>query len=188
MDSCDIQFWLERLIRPDKCRFLGVFARNFAPQPETLPSYPCCFVSNTDIATLPGSHWVAFYYVSAFHCEFFDSFGLAPSTYGFHLNSDDLQVITSSQCVQSTTSAVCGQFCIYFLYTRSEGHPFSRIISSFSNIDLTSNDNAVAKFFKKLTPHIPPRDFYRSLYTPYPAHHSSCPSYQTCCSRSSSHI
>ena len=59
--------------------FCGVFASYRLPQ--TIETYPCGFVANTDPSHKPGTHWVAFYFVSKEEGEFFDSYGYPPDHY-----------------------------------------------------------------------------------------------------------
>jgi len=179
MDSISIQRRLDRIIDPNKCEFLGVFPRDLVP--PTCSRFPCCYVSNTDPSNKAGSHWVAFFFVSFDHCEFFDSFAMPPSIYGFHFQSPSVNLVVSKHQLQSNNSNVCGQFCIYFLYSRSIGHPFSRIIRSMCKDNLSLNDTYVSLFLKKLTSKITLND---SFHTP----HSTCPCFQTCTERSCSHI
>ena len=114
------------------------------PDMTKVTRYPACFVVNSDTSQLPGEHWIAFYYTDIDNSEFFDSYGLSPLVYGFDVDS-----LYSSRCLQSSTSTVCGQYCIYFLYHRSLKHSFHTILNAFSNS--VCNDILVAKFVKRLS-------------------------------------
>ncbi|KAJ8050089.1 hypothetical protein HOLleu_03153 [Holothuria leucospilota] len=61
-----------------KTSFQGVFASD--PLRELQPNYPCSLVINLDPSHLPGSHWVAVFISKERHGEYFDSYGLPPST------------------------------------------------------------------------------------------------------------
>ena len=104
--------------------FVGVYARD-----ETLARlhdsvrlayhYPACFVSNTDVSSKPGSHSVALYLPDARHCEFFDSYGLSPSSYDFTFPASLAHVSHSDTTLQQEHTVVCGHYCAYFLILRS---------------------------------------------------------------------
>ena len=124
--------------------FIGVFAQDKIPNIDASFHFPLSFVSNTHPSTKPGEHWVAFYYTSPDTLEFFDSYGLHPSIYGFIQSPSSINHTT----LQSLDSNVCGQYCIYFLYHRSRGKTMSQIIGTFIK-DQAWNDNSVARFVAK---------------------------------------
>ena len=43
--------------------------------------FPKCAIWNTDPIRLPGQHWIAVFWLSQDHGEFFDSYARAPSFY-----------------------------------------------------------------------------------------------------------
>ena len=141
MNTNQIHEVLTKLI-PKQVNFLGVFAQNQIPLIDSSFSFPLCFVSNTHPSGKPGEHWVAFYYNSPSALQFFDSYGLPPSIYGF--THKPLRINTKS--LQSIDSDVCGQYCIFYLYHRSRGKSLSQIFRSFSTQDQAWNDNSVARF------------------------------------------
>ena len=143
MNSLELHAILENALRGTKTKFLGVFPSNGLPIPT---SYPACFVANLDPAPLPGSHWCAFYYVDPNTLEFFDSFGLAPSILPFAL-PEGLGITYNSTPIQKTTSAVCGHYCIFFLFHRSRGSSLSRIASHLCQI---RSDTYVRIYIRKL--------------------------------------
>lgn len=115
---------IENTVQKDKCvtrDFLGVFPSDQLPKIQTRP---CCFIANTDPSTKPGQHWIAMYFGR--YNEYFDSYALEPQ--------EDFRVykpeIVSNHCLQSFDSAVCGEYCIYFLYKRGRGVPFATIIDN----------------------------------------------------------
>ena len=97
--------------------FRGVFARNNLPDKNV---YPSCLVVNTDSDKQPGAHWLAMYFDEHGGCEFFDSYGLAPSEYG--LKSYVKRHSTSSSWneiqFQAPESRACGYYCFIFLLCR----------------------------------------------------------------------
>lgn len=110
-------------------RYLGVFPSDFTPYHQLLSSNDRSLISfcivNTDPASEPGQHWVAFFRSGKeAPLEFFDSYGEPPETYGFPLNSSNLNsnitspIKFSSRLLQDYGSSVCGHYCILFLYIR----------------------------------------------------------------------
>ena len=95
---------------------------------------PFAFFFNIDSHDKPGQHWLAIYGPIAGPLEFVDSFGMFHSYYGFC-------TLFAYSCisVQSFSSALCGNYAIYFIYFRSSNFTINKIISflkSVSNSDL----------------------------------------------------
>ena len=124
MNTGQIDFLLARTLKRTGCNFLGVFPSDQIPISSLI--YPCCFVANSDPEHQPGSHWLAFYYESPDVLEFFDSYGMHPSQYGFNLTAS---VSFNPVEFQSYSSNVCGGYCIYFLCKRSRSNSLSDIIA-----------------------------------------------------------
>lgn len=117
--------------------FFGVFPR------DKLPSYKeGVYVINTDPAGKPGEHWVAIY--SSPSCvEYFDSYGGDPSIALRRWWKKTW--IANPIPLQSPLSAVCGQYCIYFLLHRARGIDMSTILMDFGP-DVDYNDQMVYDF------------------------------------------
>ena len=114
-------------------RWLGVFARDKLPDLRHMQR-PYALVYNTDPHDKPGKHLLAIYGPSDGPLEFFDSFGMPPSYYGF-----SILFVYSCISLQSFSSALCDNYTIYFIYHRSRSVSFNKIISfikSCSNSDL----------------------------------------------------
>ena len=107
----------------ESVRWLGVFARDQIPD-DLNSKRPFALVLNTDPADKPGQHWLAMYGPTTGPIELFDSYALPPSLYG--LNSFALTY--SRTPLQSPSSAVCGHYCLFFLYIRSHCNSFNAII------------------------------------------------------------
>ena len=118
--------------------FLGVYAHDKIP--KSIPKYPACFVANTDNTGKPGQHWIAVYLANSSSCEFFDSYGMPPSTY--HFSFPNRSVVSSSNKLQRFNTSVCGHYCIYFLMHRCNlRKPFKSAIMSLAKL----NDVVVKK-------------------------------------------
>lgn len=129
--------------------FLGVFASDKLPR--RIKRYPACFVCNVDKSSKPGSHWIAFFITSPDEAEFFDSFGNEPyffqgpiSNYVTYFS----KVVYNPFVLQTNVSAVCGQYCIFYLYSRCQGKTLKHVLSHFVTENL-SNDRRVYNFVAK---------------------------------------
>jgi len=131
-------------------KFCGVFARNTLP--DKIEKYPCGFIANTDPIFKPGKHWVAFYFQSPHEGEFFDSYGRAPMYYNKQfvdfLNQNSSVWNYNSEELQNLFSAVCGEYCIFYLMHRSRGVSMNSVVNLFSN-DKILNDEKVYGFIAK---------------------------------------
>lgn len=126
--------------------FTGVFPADHLPpiKKET------AFIVNTDTHDQNGSHWLAMFIQDKNTLEFFDSFGLPPSTYHPFISqyaSQFKHVKWNETSFQSPTSNVCGQYCTYYLLKRCNGFSMEYVLHvlRFSK----NNDFILYKFFKK---------------------------------------
>ena len=138
-----------------KFRWVDVCAINELPRYELQKSRPTAFIVNSDPNFKPGKHWTAIYF-PRFHSnisnaipEFFDPYGLPPSTYGKEI-VHFLKVNTISQYaynslqVQENSSTLCGLYCCYYLMNRFEGQTMEEIISDLYVID----EAALIRYFE----------------------------------------
>ena len=122
----------------------GVFAADRVP--AEFPHLPAGCVVNTHSSNLPGEHWIALYQSNDDVVEFFDSFGQAPSKYGFVFDIfRDKHIIKQDNKIQSDLTTVCGQYCLFFLACRCGGRSFSDIVGLFSP-DRIYNDVVVLSY------------------------------------------
>lgn len=145
---------LEALLASDpiaRPKFCGVYAKDTLPGP--VETYPCGFIANTDPKNRPGQHWVAFYFPSQAKGEFFDSYGNPPGFY-----DDDFEQFLKGNCqqwtynrrtLQSLTTAVCGEYCVYYLLHRARGVSMNAIVKRFSSSPI-NNDQDVYQYVMKL--------------------------------------
>ena len=130
---------IEKILRSDKCSkhvFGGVYASDKLP--ETVDRYPSAYVANVDRSNMPGSHWIAFWFASPSHGEFFDSLGQRPETYTFSFVSflarNSSKWTCNHRTVQSAFSNVCGHICIYYIFYRCRIMSMSTIICTIYNM------------------------------------------------------
>lgn len=131
--------------------FLGVFAADELPKRPAQSRFS--FICNTDPASMPGTHWLAFNFTSPTHYEFFDSYGMPlNSSYASIVRGSPL--LLSSTCsaartkaVQSLNSNLCGQYCLFFLYQRLCNHKsFKWIFSHLFSSGPQYNDKLINSF------------------------------------------
>ncbi|KAF0140314.1 MAG: hypothetical protein FD143_3528 [Ignavibacteria bacterium] len=150
MNTDQILRALRHLLANSRVHFLGVFAADQLPSFTTIRAYsPCCYVANTDETGQGGSHWVAFFHPSPNKLEFFDSFCKLPKEYGYDIHKA-IQIQHNKIQVQGRRSNVCGQLCIYFLYNRAHGIPFTHIISKLQSVSLSASDAHVYSFVHRI--------------------------------------
>ena len=133
--------------------FLGVFPRDKIP---TLTPHSLA-VANTDTHNQPGTHWIAIFTESDGDIEFFDSYGLPPSTYHFSQTFTSYNTTT----LQSLTSTTCGHHCIYYLFHRSLGFSLPQILRTYTS-NPNTNDQIVTHFIRKRL-HPTPETIHSSL-------------------------
>ena len=140
MNSVEIDYILKN-DAIGKQMFRGVFA---------LDTLPLCntggYVCNLAPQSHPGTHWVALFCIGN-QVDYFDSYGRSPPREicnvfrGKHVTHNTI-------CLQSPFSAVCGQYCIYFLLSRMRGERMRDIIGWFDVGDLDHNDQMVYDFIR----------------------------------------
>lgn len=145
---------LEQVINRDaitRAKFGGVFAENSLP--KHIETFPCGFIANTEPESKPGQHWIAFYFSSPQQGEFFDSYGHEPVFYSKRfkrfLDQNAETWISNKKELQSYFTAVCGEYCIFYLLHRARGVPMDTIVNLFSS-DKDYNDHLVYQYVKKL--------------------------------------
>ena len=113
-----LQWMKRRAHRYSKSLFLNVYARDNLP--DSIPSYPCTLIINTDASNLPGKHWVAVYVSRYKVAEYFDSFDQSPpQDIALWMNkfSWNWKKVTSYP-LQNPVSLLCGAYVLYFVNER----------------------------------------------------------------------
>jgi Adenovirus endoprotease len=131
---------------PGLVDFLGVFPADCIPlQVLRSRSRDTCFIVNTDRRSLPGKHWLAFYYnYRDRSLDYFDSFGLPLSFYRYvssNFGSRNIKLNTVNQrgMLQSITSAACGYYCILYLQLAGRYASSTAAINLIDNLGKNSN-------------------------------------------------
>lgn len=114
--------------------FQGVFSREGLPGFMTLPA---SFICNTDEASGPGEHWVAFFFNPQGYGEYFDPFGLPPlyQEWENYLEEHSLngQWSYTSKRVQDVKSSSCGYHAMFYILCRSRGMVSQEVMNIYTN-------------------------------------------------------
>ena len=125
----------------------GVYPVNRIPKPEGRPE---CVIANLDPHNRKGSHWIAIHIDHDGYGEFFDSYGRQPEKKQFlkYLKENCNDWTATGKVLQSPFSSTCGQYCIYYLYSKIRGLSTTEILSVF-NENLEMNDTKVTNWLNK---------------------------------------
>ena len=127
--------------------FKGVFAKDQIPQ----PTIPGVYMFNTDPSHKPGEHWLAVY-VGWDGAEYFDSYGRPPPKGIFaKFMTKCGPSIHNPVWLQGPWTAVCGQYCLYYLLHRCRGYSMDTIVHQFGS-NLEENDRFVYDYMNKHYP------------------------------------
>lgn len=145
MNTNEILNTLQRFTSPQS--YIGVFPSNKLPKRIKKPAF---IVANTHPASMPGEHWVAFYFPNNGRAEYFDSFGYQPINTNFSkfLNRNSRKYVINSERLQGNFSSTCGLYCCMFLYHRHSGKSLKSFCNQFSDSDYEFNDENIIKMFK----------------------------------------
>ncbi len=129
-----------------KSSFLGVFPRD---RLLTIYRFPCSVILNTEPSYKEGEHWLAMYFTDKRQCEFFDSYGNAPTTYGLekYIKLASSEWNYNKQRIQGDSSASCGYYCIYFLLLKSRHFSLNDVVGLFSKTNFDLNDFKVEHIY-----------------------------------------
>jgi len=105
-------------------------------------------VVNLDPARDEGSHWVAIYVQNSTTVLYWDSYALPVLEPIKEFLEEFKQVKYNTYPYQKLSTQVCGQYCIFFLYTISE--PNFPYVTKTLNRNVPNTDPFVSKFVKAL--------------------------------------
>ena len=117
--------------------------------PGAHQNFPKYFIANTDTATQPGEHWVAFILKQPEHLEVFDSYGRPLHSYSDDLYTFSLNyktVVENHRQYQSLFSEACGYMCLFYLHYRAKKEKMSQVLGRFHQHDLIGNDLLAERF------------------------------------------
>ena len=123
------------------------FGGVFAADNYTISRIPCFIVLNTDTAGKSGRHWITMF-INPEMSEFFDSLGQSPAFYhkswNILLQKFSLEYMFNAVRIQEADSALCGEYCIYYIMMRNAGIEFMSILDM-------ANSSVVKKFVERLS-------------------------------------
>lgn len=130
---------------------VGCFPCDLLPLPQKIP---IGFVANTDPRDEPGTHWVAIWIGGDGCGVYFDSYGQQPAQpfkrYLDKFASNGWSCELNAP-IQGYLSAVCGQYCVHFLYNKCRGYSVTFSDNPIMN-DAVVNEFVFSKFsFDMLT-------------------------------------
>ena len=116
-----------------RLNFAGVYPKDLIKISDSLPYFIIC---NTDTSKNEGLHWICFYHDENNIMEYFDSLGKKMEYYGnafkqLFYNSGATTLKQSSVQLQSSNSKLCGEYCLYFLYSKCMGNTMNNIVHNF---------------------------------------------------------
>ena len=130
--------------------FRGVYPCDKLPKTDIV--YPSAYVCNTDPHTERGQHWVALYLDADGYGEHFDSYGSSSTDSQMgeeylrrFLDRRSIDWTYNTKRLQSFHTAVCGQYCLFYLLHRCQGFTLNAIVNTFTDNTL-DNDFLVHDF------------------------------------------
>jgi hypothetical protein len=156
MDTAQLE-WLLYRHPSTRNNFGGVLSIDQLPLRPKHKAY----IVNLDASSEPGSHWVAIFFDPQGRAEYFDSFSLPPPPVIEHfIVTNSYSYSCNGQQLQHVRTAVCGQYCTYFVIERCSGKSMKRLLRPFSSVKLMYNDRLVFRCINKLI------RVYLPLYNP----------------------
>lgn len=130
----------------DYSQFIGVFASDELPL--TVARKPSLYIVNTDVATGPGLHWVAFFFPIDGVPEFFDSTAHPPG----HYHASFQRFLGSTYKfpkirLQDFQAKTCGHYCIFYGIHRCRGWSLENIMHIFDEQTTWQNDQMMREMF-----------------------------------------
>lgn len=128
--------------------FGGVLARDQLP----IRAQHRAYIVNLDKSSEPGSHWVAIVFSNNFPAEYFDSYGMPPIHHDIKkfLENNSIQWTYNSICLQSYRTAVCGQYCAYYIIQRRLNKSMREILTLFNSTNHLKNDRYVKTYIQNI--------------------------------------
>lgn len=144
MNTLEVQMSLRR-IHPSLQS--NVYPSNRLPLYAQVPALIIC---NLDPDSQPGSHWVAIHINVERVGEYFDSFGRKPieAIEGF-LRRNCCMWRYNSVTVQDYLSAVCGEYCLVYVYYKFKGMRLEDFLGNFTS-DSANNDMVLVNLYRNI--------------------------------------
>ena len=104
-------------------------------------------IVNTDPHRKTGKQWITFFYDDD-TLECFDSYGRSPDGYSVYLRQFMgifYRIKVNKKRLQSNDTAICGQYCLFYVMCRTRGYSMDQITDMF-NENNHLNDQFVYNF------------------------------------------
>ena len=124
--------------------FVGTFSCSQIP-PLPLSKRRRGWILNVDPSG-PGTHWVAAFVNERNKIWYFDSTAEEPNKYIQAFLNQFSAVEKLNFRLQNFFSDICGQYCVYFIYSCCKKKSFERIVGRFSRTNLAKNDAFIKKW------------------------------------------
>ena len=134
------QLWNALCLNPTTTKYFdGIYSSDTLNEIKEKPDLIIC---NTDPSNKPGEHWVLFFFQEN-SVDFFDSLGREIKYYGSVFLDFIANFVTNyKQCVKRTqlvNSDLCGQYCLYYAYSKCNGLSMEEIIHNISDYKYVVN-------------------------------------------------
>ena len=132
-----------------KKHFYGVFSADTLPKVIRLKSFIIC---NTDISSGPGKHWYCIVKLQPGILECFDSLGINAEKKKFIAEKFKQRYVSKIKFnvtqVQSSETATCGLFVLYFLVNRFHNKDlgFTDLLNEIFVASLEENERLIQSF------------------------------------------
>jgi hypothetical protein len=149
MESDTLACCLKIILQNTKVKNSYVVARNELSLVD-LKRLPVFVISNTQDIDKRGEHWISIFFYKKHGvvvAETFDSYGNNVEE-KYHLKLPCKIVNKSSKVLQNCNSALCGVWCLMYIYYRSRQRSLAAFESRFS-YNLERNDNIVRQFYNR---------------------------------------
>ena len=125
-------------------------------------SFPCIYVKNVSPQSESGQHWVLFFCIDKFQCEYFDPLASPIVRYPHLRPPVPLIVISNPHQLMSNYTLTCGLFVVVFGFLRAKGWSFWEIVNKFFSESVRHNEYIVKRFFSEYLSEFEPAFMYAS--------------------------
>lgn len=153
MDTNTLKKFLTNMLRGQRGILADVIPCDGLDHLQLTPYREIYLIINSKPSTHPGEHWICMHMEKKtngkFKIYFLCSYGLGIEFYGDHFKNfvNGHETIQNTVQLQSRNSAVCGEFCCFFLYNRLKGCCPMAIYCKFTS-NTKVNDSRVRRFVR----------------------------------------
>ena len=105
------------------------------------------YIVNTDPLRYPGTHWLVIVCGDEGVCEFYDTFGRSPLSFGWNIPFFSDNYVYNSIEIQNINYDTCGYHVLYFLLMKSQDKPMKSIVRDLHQ--RTNPDAYVYKYVRR---------------------------------------